>query len=202
MCVPPTAAPQRKCSDVKHCAVDGNWRALPDAEPLDIHSAVTPAVGKCSGRHRFPPHSARFGWCGDRDASSTVGGVVTSQKAPVRELAWAIVGACVGAVVRHWVDLRWPGHPLQSMCAVTAVGAGVAGFALAASMRASTKAVLIGAGGAAASISAVAARSASALPAESLLDVVIFFVAAVPSAWLGMLLGFSFSRSAQRDERH
>jgi hypothetical protein len=127
--------------------------------------------------------------------------VVTSQKAPVRELAWAVVGGCAGSLIRHGVDLTWPGHPLKSMCVVTAVAAGIAGFALAAAIRAPAKALMLAAAGAAASISAVAARSASALPAAALLNLVVFFVTAVSSALLGMLLGFSFSRNPQRDER-
>lgn len=126
---------------------------------------------------------------------------MTSQKAPVRELAWVVAGASAGSLVRHWVDLTWPGRALESMSFLTAAAAGIIGFAFTASIRPSLKAVLIAGGGAAASISAVATRAASALPTESMLNLAIFFISAVPSALLGMLLAFSISRNAQRDER-
>lgn len=126
---------------------------------------------------------------------------MTSQKAPVRVLAWVVVGASAGSLVRHWVDLTWPGRALESMSFVTAVAAGIVGFAIAASIRPSLRAVLIAGGGAAASIGAVVTRAASALPAESILHLAIFFISAVPSALLGMLLAFAISRNAQRDER-
>jgi hypothetical protein len=87
------------------------------------------------------------------------------------------------------------------MSFVTAAAAGILGFAFAASIPPSVKAVLIAAGGAAASISAVVTRAASALPTESVLNLGIFFISAVPSALLGMFLAFAISRNAQRDER-
>lgn len=126
---------------------------------------------------------------------------MTMQKAPVRELAWTVVGASAGSLVRHWVDLTWPGRALVSTLVVTAVAAGLVGFAFAASIRASMKAVLIAAGGAAASLSAIATRAASALPTESIINLAVFFVSAVTSVLLGMLLASSVSRNAQRDER-
>lgn len=63
------------------------------------------------------------------------------------------------------------------------------------------KTVLIAGGGAASSISAVAALAASATPMQSLIGLAGFFVCAVSGVLLGMLAAFSVPRNARYEER-
>jgi fluoride ion exporter CrcB/FEX len=135
------------------------------------------------------------------DDSSTVDRVVTSRGAHAREFVWTVAGATAGSFVRFWVDRAWPGHALESMLVVTSVAAAFVGFALIASIRATMKAVLAAAGGAAGSISAVATQAALALPVHSLVDLAGFFVCAVASVPLGMLVAVAVLGNPQPQER-
>jgi hypothetical protein len=93
------------------------------------------------------------------------------------------------------------GCGLASTLVLTGAAAVLIGFALAASIRAPMKTVLIAAGGAAASISAVATQAASATPAQSVIGLAAFFVCAVAGVPLGMLVTFAVLQNAQREER-
>ena len=90
---------------------------------------------------------------------------------------------------------------MASTCVVTAIAAAFVGFAIVASIRATMKAVLAAAGGAAGSISAVATHAASVLLTHSLVDLAGFFVCAVASVPLGMLVAIAVLGNPQREER-
>jgi fluoride ion exporter CrcB/FEX len=136
-----------------------------------------------------------------RDATSTVDRVVTSRGTRVPGLASTAAGALAGSLVRYWVDHMWPGRALAVTLVLTAAAAVLIGFALVASIRAPMKTVLIAAGGAAGSISAVATQAASATPTQSIIGLAAFFVCAVVGVLLGMLVAPSVLPNAQREER-
>lgn len=117
----------------------------------------------------------------------------------VSELVWTVAGASAGGLARYWVDQvsRGTGHELVAALLLTAAAAMFIGFALVASIRLSTKTVLIAAGGAAASISAVVTRAASATPAQSVISLAAFFLCAVAGVFLGMLVAFVPLRNAR-----
>jgi len=124
---------------------------------------------------------------------------VRSRETHVRDLVWTVVGASAGGLARYWVDQMWPGmgRELAATLVLTAAAAVLIGFALVASIRVPIKTVLIAAGGAAGSISAVATQAASATPAQSLIGLAAFFVCAVAGVLLGMLVACSALRNAQ-----
>jgi fluoride ion exporter CrcB/FEX len=121
----------------------------------------------------------------------------------VRELAWTMAGASAGALVRYWVYQMWPGmeRALVSTLVLTAAAAAFVGFALVASIRGPMKTVLVAAGGAAGSLSAVATQAASATPGQSVIGLAAFFACAVAGVPLGMLVAFAILPNAQREER-
>ena len=137
----------------------------------------------------------------DCDASSTVDCVVTSRGTLARQLAWTVTGATAGSLVRYCVYLMLPGARACINLILAAGAAGLVGFALVVSIRAPMKTVLIAGGGAASSISAVAALAASATPMQSLIGLAGFFVCAVSGVLLGMLAAFSVPRNARYEER-
>jgi fluoride ion exporter CrcB/FEX len=121
----------------------------------------------------------------------------------VRELAWTVAGASTGNLARHWVDPIWSGsgRSLADTFVLAAVAAVLIGFALVACIRVSMKTVLLAAGGAAGSISAVATRAATATPAQSGLALAAFFAGAVIGVLLGMFVAF-WAANPKRAERY
>jgi fluoride ion exporter CrcB/FEX len=121
----------------------------------------------------------------------------------VRQLAWTVAGASAGALVRYWVHQTWPdtGSVLASTLVLTAAAAVSIGFPLVAPIRAPMKTVLIAAGGAAGSISAVTTQAASATPTQSIIGLAAFFVCAVGGVLLGMLVALPVLRNAEPAER-
>jgi len=128
--------------------------------------------------------------------------VVTTQGTHVRELAWTVAGASAGSLARYCVAQIWPGRMLEALLVLTAAAAGVAGFALHATLRTSVRTALLAAGGAAASISTMATLAAAATPARSVILLAGFFACAVAGVLVGMLVGPSVPSNVQRDERH
>ncbi|OBI05570.1 hypothetical protein [Mycobacterium scrofulaceum] len=120
-----------------------------------------------------------------------------------RELAWTVAGATVGGLMRRWAAHTWPGAipALASTVVLVVTAAALIGFALLASLRAPTRAALIGVGGAAGSISAAATQAASATPVQSLIGVTAFVLGAAAGLLLGMLVALAVARNAQRKER-
>ena len=120
----------------------------------------------------------------------------------MRELAWTVAGASAGNLARHWVDPIWAGdgHALAATFVLAGVAAAIIGFALVASLPAPMKTVLIAAGGAAGSISAVATRAATATPGQCLTGLAAFFVGAVVGVLLGMFVALC-ATNPQRAER-
>ncbi|MGH3959098.1 hypothetical protein [Mycobacterium sp.] len=92
------------------------------------------------------------------------------------------------------------GRTLAATLVLAAAAAVLIGFAVAASIRAPTKMVLIAAGGAAGSISAVVTQVASATPVQSVIGLASFFGCAVGGVLLGMLVPLAVLRNAQREE--
>jgi sulfite exporter TauE/SafE len=116
--------------------------------------------------------------------------MVRSPGNDVRELAWTVAGASAGSLARHWADPIWPGsgRSLAATFVLAAVAAVLIGFALVACVRAPMKTILLAAGGAAGSISAVATRAATATPAQSASGLAAFFVGAVVGLLSGMFI--------------
>ena len=113
------------------------------------------------------------------------------------------MGATAGGLARYGVGHVWSGRgqALWPTVVLAAAAAGLIGFVLVASLRPPMKAVLMGAGGAAASISAAATLAASVTPVQSIIAVAVFVAGAVAGLLLGMLLARSVLRNAQREER-
>jgi fluoride ion exporter CrcB/FEX len=128
--------------------------------------------------------------------------VVKLQRNDVRALAWTVAGASVGSLARHWLDPIEPGtlRAPASTFILTSAAATLVGFAFAASIGRSLKAVLTAAGGAAGSISVAATRAASATPAQSICGLGAFFVGAVVGFLLGMLVTFA-AENRERQQR-
>lgn len=129
--------------------------------------------------------------------------MVNSRGTHVRELAWTVAGASAGSLARHWVDPIWPGsgRALANTLVLTAAAAVLVGFALAASVRAPMKTVLVAAGGAAGSISIATARAAAATPEQSAISLAAFFVAAIGGLVLGTMMASS-AGNHEREERY
>jgi fluoride ion exporter CrcB/FEX len=125
---------------------------------------------------------------------------VAYAKTHAPELAWTVAGASAGSFTRYEAGQLWPdaGRGLASTFVVTAGAAVLIGFGLVADLRASIKTVLLAAGAAAASISAVATQAASATPVQSAICLGSFFVCAVTGVPLGMLAAFCVARTERR----
>lgn len=121
----------------------------------------------------------------------------------VRELAWTVAGALAGSLARRWIDPVWPGtaRGLAYTLAITLAAAALAGFARGASIPEPVKTALLGAGGAAGSISVAATRAASATPAHSIIGLVAFFGGAAVGLLSGMSLA-TFAANHRRVERY
>jgi hypothetical protein len=129
--------------------------------------------------------------------------MVYSRGKPVRELAWLIAGASAGALVRHSVDQLGPGTrvALLSTLLLTTTAAALIGFASAMPVRLRAKAILIGAGGTAGSLSAAATRAASATPVQAAIGVTGYIAGVVVGFAAGVLVAL-FARNSQRQERY
>lgn len=134
--------------------------------------------------------------------SSTVDRVAKPPGTHVRRLAWTAAGASAGGLLRYWVHHIWPGRALAATLVITAVAAVLIGFAVVAPIRASVKTVLVSAGGAAASISAVATQAVSVTPTQSIFGLAGYLVCVLAGVLLGMLMAFSVSRNVERAERN
>lgn len=127
-----------------------------------------------------------------------------SRETQQRELAWTVAGAAGGSLLRYWVSQMWPatGGALAPTRVLQAAAAVFIGFALVAPIPTRWKTVIIAAGGAIASISAVATEAASATPTQSVIGLIALFVLGVAGLALGMLVALSVLRNAQREEWH
>lgn len=119
----------------------------------------------------------------------------------MREFAWTVAGASVGGLVRCWVHQLSSDRGLAPTLLLATVAAVLTGFGFAASIHARMRAVLLGAGGAAGSISAVATQAASATPVQSLIGLAASFLCAVTGLLLGVLVASAVPRNTQRTER-
>lgn len=132
-----------------------------------------------------------------------VDGMVESRGKHVREVAWSMAGASVGALLRRWVGETWAGAEgvLLPALVLATTAATLIGFAVVASIRQPIKTVLFTAGGAAGSISATATRAASATPVQSLIGVAGYFAGAVVGFLVGMLVAFSVGNLERKERR-
>lgn len=120
----------------------------------------------------------------------------------MRDLAWMVAGALAGSLARHWIDPVWPptARGLAYTLAVTLAAAALVGFARRAPVREPLRTALLGAGGAAGSISVAAARAASATPAHAIIGLAAFFGGAAVGFLSGMSLA-SLTANRRRVER-
>ncbi len=121
----------------------------------------------------------------------------------VRELAWLIAGASVGALVRHSVDQIRPGAEVALLLTLVLTTAATAliGFASTMPARERARTFLLGAGGTAGSLSAAATRAASATPAQAAIGLAGYIAAAVVGFAAGILVA-RFARNPQRQEQY
>lgn len=111
--------------------------------------------------------------------------MVKMQLNDARELAWTVAGAVAGSLARHWFDPMWCRSTVSTVVVVS-IAATAVGCMLVASRPTAAMTALIGAGGAAASLSAAAVRAATATPSPSIFGLAAFFFATVAGLTLGM----------------
>lgn len=153
---------------------------------------MSSAAGPAGGEHVVTSTSFGRTW-------PTTDRIANSRGTLARELTWTVAGASIGGVVRYRVAELWPGRVLASTLVLTAAAAVLIGVGRAASICTPLKWAMIAAGGAAASISAVATQAALATPTQSIVVLAGFFGCAVAGLLLGMLVGFFLLRQPQSE---